>query len=88
MTPVFKEWRERLRSSGAIAPLVIGSSLEEVRDLFGAPDRVSSVTKKGKPTILKYADIEFHFDHQKDHRLSLVFSEREDGSATIAITAP
>jgi len=82
----FTKWREELLRSGVIAPLRIGASQEEVAATFGPPERTSLQKKKGRFVIFKYADIEFHFDAQKEHRLWLVYSESEDGEARIRVT--
>ena len=66
--------------SGPISPLRLGMKQEEVISAFGEPDDVSTMKKKGKPLILKYGDVEFHFDHQNEHRLCLIYGETEDGS--------
>jgi hypothetical protein len=85
---IFSRWREELFNSESIAPLAFGASQEEVTAVFGAPDDVSTHKKKGRALVFRYADIEFHFDHQREHRLHLIYREREDGSTRISIKAP
>lgn len=42
---------------------------EELIAALGPPDDESTFRMKGKPLILKYADVEFHFDDKNYHRL-------------------
>jgi hypothetical protein len=44
--------------------------------------------KNGRPLIFKYADIEFHFDHRRDHRLFLIHSEGPDLEVQVDIHEP
>ena len=81
----FVGWREEIFRSGAIAPVRIGMSQEEVMALFGAPSRLSATKKKGKPLILKYGDVEFHFDDLDGHQLSRIYSDDEDGTIRLCI---
>jgi hypothetical protein len=83
----FSKWRDELLKSGSIAPLALGATQEEITATFGAPDRSSAEKKNGKPVTFKYADIEFHFDHQSGHRLFLIYGEREDGTSLVTIKA-
>ena len=81
----FKGWQEEVFRSGAITPVRIGMLQQEVLTLFGEPSRVSTTKKKGKPLILKYGDVEFHFDPSDGHRLSRVYSDDEDGNIRLCI---
>ena len=83
----FAQWRDELFKSGSIAPLAFGASQDDVKALFGAPDDTSTLKKKGKALIFRYADIEFHFDPQREHRLCLVYCERDDSSPRVSICA-
>ena len=49
-----------------------GMSQDEVIEIFGNPDAVSTMRSHGKPLILKYHDIELHFDRKAPHGLCLV----------------
>ena len=54
-----------------------GMSQDEVIEIFGKPDAVSTMRSDGKPLILKYCDIELHFDRKAPHGLYLVYSDDE-----------
>ena len=46
-------------------------------EIFGKPDVVSTMRSDGKPLILKYHDIELHFDRSVPHGLNLIYSDDE-----------
>ena len=52
-------------------------SQDEVIEIFGKPDTVSTMRSDRKPLILKYHDIELHFDRKAPHGLYLVYSDDE-----------
>ena len=59
----FTIWRNQiLQNPRDISPLKFGISQDEVIEIFGKPDAVSTMKSDGKPLILKYHDIELHFD--------------------------
>ena len=59
----FTIWRNQiLQNPRDISPLKFGMSQDEVIEIFGNPDAVSTMRSDGKPLILKYHDIELHFD--------------------------
>ena len=60
-----------------ISPLKFGMSQDEVIEIFGKPGAVSTMRSDGKPLILKYHDIELHFDRKVPHGLYLVYSDDE-----------
>ena len=60
-----------------ISPLKFGISQDEIIEIFGNPDVVSTMRSDGKPLILKYHDIELHFDRKAPHGLYLVYSDDE-----------
>lgn len=60
-----------------ISPLKFGMSQDEVIEIFGKPDAVSTMRSGGKPLILKYHDIELHFDRKAPHGLYLIYSDNE-----------
>jgi hypothetical protein len=80
----FRNWREEVFRSGEISPARIGMSREEVLTAFGEPSRTSS-KKKGKPLILKYGDLEFHFGDLDGDRLLRIYSDDENGSIRLCI---
>ena len=45
--------------------------------IFGKPDAVSTMRSRGKPMILKYQDMELHFDGKAHHGLHLIYSDDE-----------
>ena len=74
----FTIWRNQiLQNPRDISPLKFGISQDEVIEIFGNPDAVSTMRSHGKPLILKYHDIELHFDRKAPHGLCLVYSDDE-----------
>ena len=74
----FTIWRNQiLQNPQNISPLKFGMSQDEVIEIFGKPDAVSTMRSDGKPLILKYHDIELHFDRKAPHGLYLVYSDDE-----------
>ena len=71
----FHIWRDTLIQTKAIAPLRFGMPQEEVAAALGRPDAVSTMEWDGRPLILKYADIEFHFDERRHRGLFLIYSD-------------
>ena len=54
---------KELIESGRFGPVSLGMSREAVESFLGAPDDWSAGTRKySRATILKYGDVEFHFD--------------------------
>ncbi len=71
-------WRNQiLQNSQDISPLKFGISQGEVIEIFGKPDTVSTMRSGGKPLILKYKDIELHFDRKAPHGFYLIYSDDE-----------
>ncbi len=74
----FTIWRNQiLQNPRDISPLKFGMSQDEVIEIFGKPDAVSTMRSDGKPLILKYCDIELHFDRKAPHGLYLVYCDDE-----------
>ena len=74
----FTIWRNQiLQNPWDISPLKFGMSQDEVIEIFGNPDAVSTMRSDGKPLLLKYHDIELHFDRKAPHGLYLVYSDDE-----------
>ena len=72
----FTIWRNQiLQNPRDISPLKFGISQDEVIEIFGNPDAVSTMRSDGKPLILKYHDIELHFDRKAPHGLCLIYSD-------------
>ena len=68
----FTIWRNQiLQNPQNISPLKFGMSQDEVIEIFGNPDAVSAMRSGGKPLILKYCDIELHFDTGRRYCLHL-----------------
>ena len=81
----FDIWRNQiLRNPRDISPLKFGMTQEEVMEIFGKPDAVSTMKSGGKPLLLKYHDIELHFDRKVPHGLNLIYS---DDAIELSITA-
>ena len=71
-------WRNQiLQNPQDISPLKFGMSQGEVIEIFGKPVTVSTMRSGGKPLILKYKDIELHFDRKAPHGLYLIYSDDE-----------
>lgn len=71
-------WRNQiLQNSQDITPLKFKMSQDEVMDIFGEPDDVSTMKSSGKPLILKYRDIELHFDGKNHHGLYLFIAMKK-----------
>ena len=60
-----------------ISPLKFGISQDEVIEIFGNPDAVSTMRSDGKPLLLKYHHIQLHFHTKTPHGLYLVYSDDE-----------
>ena len=74
----FTIWHNQiLQNHRDITPLKFGMSQDEVIEIFGNPDAISTMRSNGKPLILKYHDIELHFDRKAPHGLYLVYSDDE-----------
>ena len=81
----FDIWRNQiLRNPKDISPLKFGMTQEEVMEIFGRPDAVSTMKSDGKPLILKYHDVELHFERGVPHGLHLIYS---DDTIELCITA-
>ena len=81
----FTIWRNQiLQNPRDISPLKFGMTQEEVIEIFGNPDAVSTMKSGGKPLILKYHDIELHFERSVPHGLHLIYS---DDTIELCITA-
>ena len=64
----FTIWRNQiLQNPQNILPLKFGMAQDEVIEIFGNPDAVSTMSSDGKPLILKYHDIELSItDHHEE----------------------
>ena len=72
----FTVWRNQiLRNPRDLSPLKFGMTQDEVIEIFGNPDAVSTMKSGGKPLILKYHDMELHFDRKAPHGLHLIYSD-------------
>ena len=81
----FTIWRNQiLQNPRDISPLKFGISQDEVIEIFGNPDAVSTMKSGGKPLILKYHDIELHFERSVPQGLYLIYS---DDTIELCITA-
>ena len=81
----FTIWRNQiLQNPWDISPLKFGMSQDEVIEIFGKPDTVSTMRSDAKTLILKYHDIELHFDGKAHHGLRLIYSDDEIELSIIA----
>ena len=61
----------------------LGATREELRQLLGEPDDVSTDRIRGEPVIFKYGRIEYYFGDEG--RVYLICTEDDEGNArTIA----
>lgn len=64
---------------GRLGDIEVGSSQSEVRAWLGEPDDVGGITrKKRRPSIYKYGDIEFGFDHSPEQHVTHISINRSD----------
>ena len=74
----FTIWRNQiLQNPWDISPLKFGMSQDEIVGVFGKPDAVSTMRSDAKTLILKYHDIELHFDGKAHQGLYLIYSDDE-----------
>lgn len=74
----FYIWRNQiLQNPQDVSPLKFGMSQDEIMEVLGKPDAISTVRSGGKPLILKYHDIELHFDGKAHCGLYLIYSDDE-----------
>ena len=74
----FKIWRNQiLQNPRDISPLKFGMSQDEIVEVFGKPDAVSTMRSGGKPLIMKYHDIELYFDGKAHQGFYLIYSDDE-----------
>lgn len=83
----YLKWRKRFDSTGRIDPIELGQSQSIVKDILGDPDEVSIARKKNNPIILRYLNMEFHFDfiNENEGELVLIYEEVEPGITTTSI---
>ena len=75
----YKTWWESFRVTGDICPVRLGLTRDELKAILGEPDAVGySVGKLWSPSILRYDDLEFHFEKGSDGKLWLIYSELDD----------
>lgn len=80
----FEDWRVKFHETGDICPVRLGCSREDLRALWGEPYDTSVATKGGVPHILKYGDLELHFEPGPSGRLFLI-SNDEGGVVQVSI---
>jgi len=70
------EWKKKLFTGAhkEVSPLEFGMTQADVMMLFGKPDNISAQVP---PLILKYGEIELHFDKQNNH-LFLIYSDEAE----------
>lgn len=77
----FEHWRNELDVSGATLPIRLGMTRDTLKKLFGEPHATASGFRKQPLSgIMKYGDIEFHFDGTGS--LFLVYSDDQESPAT------
>ena len=80
----FSEWWSDFRRTGDICPVRLGCRRSDLHALWGEPDDVCTMQKDGEPLILKYGDVEFHFNGGTDGRLFLIYKDA-DGVVELCI---
>ncbi len=83
----FQDWKNRLGQLGHISPVELGMTQQGLLQLFGEPDDWGSYNRKQKASqIVKYQDIEFHFDLVRGELLLwLIYSDDPLGVVKICI---
>ena len=75
----FKSWWESFRVTGDICPVRLGMTRDELKAILGEPDAISyTVGKTLTPSILRYEELEFHFEQGQNGKLWLIYSEVDD----------
>ena len=70
--------------TGDICPLHLGVTREYVRSIFGDPDDAGAV-RRGEPQILKYGEVELHFEAGASGALVLIYMEDAGGTVRVSI---
>lgn len=77
----FDDWRNELKVSGATVPIRLGMDRGTLKELFGEPHATAAGFRKQPLSgIMKYGDIEFHFDGSGS--LFLVYSDDQENPTT------
>lgn len=69
-----------------VEKLRVGMTRREVIDLLGLPEDLGGTSRKYRsPSILKYGQVELHFEPWKDGRLFLAYTEDEQGVGKVLL---
>jgi hypothetical protein len=83
----FNDWWEHCERTGAIAPVQLGMTRDDLRSFFGEPDNTArGFRRRPLMGIWKFGQIEFHFD--TDGRLYQIYTEDEDLSPRVIAKDP
>lgn len=64
----------------------IGITREEVVAVAGNPDDTGGVSRKYRtPSIYKYGAIELHFEKSKEGKLTMAYTEGDDGTGIVLL---
>lgn len=80
----FSQWLTKFHRTGNIAPVELGMSREQLKELFGEPSDWNAIHPTNA-AIWKYDDLEFHFDHGT---LYLIHQDNEHGILTTIARRP
>jgi hypothetical protein len=61
-------------STGELGPIRLGSSVDSLKSVFGDPSDVGGTSRRRKPGIWKYGDVEFHLTNDCQ-RVCLIFCD-------------
>jgi hypothetical protein len=83
----FNAWWTEYERAGAVAPVQLSMTRDDLRVFFGEPDDTARGWRR-QPLmgIWKFGQIEFHFD--TDGRLYQIFTEHEDLSPRVIAKDP
>ena len=83
----FIDWWAQYERTGAIIPVQLGMTRDNLRGLFGEPDATAQGFRR-RPLmgIWRFGQIEFHFD--ADGRLYQIYMEDEDLSPRVIAKQP
>jgi hypothetical protein len=71
---------------GVVEKVRVGMSRQDVLALLGPPDATGGTSRKYRePSILKYGQIELHFEPWKDGRLVRAYTEDEQSEGRVLL---
>lgn len=82
----FNAWYSQFIETGSIKPLHFGMSRRELEEILGPPDDKGRTSRKHRtPSIYKYRDLEFFFEHWQQGGLRALYREDSTGHCDLHI---